>query len=312
MKVGVIGVGYWGKKHVDEYIQLGLDVIICDNSQESIKNCKDRFDTVEVKNLETILNDKEVTCVSICTTNDTHYDIASKCLMAKKHVLLEKPISTNIEDAKKLIVLSEKNNVILQVGHIFRFNNSVLKAKELINNSKLGNIYSVNFSWTNIEPVFDNRGIILDLGIHPVDIIDNIFGGSYERIMSRGWGFRQKNEEFAIINYEIITNENKSIFVNIELSWLNPIRKREMIVIGSEKTLQVDCVSQKITLIDNTSKNIEEIPILSNNTIRDELEFFINSSRTNQIISTPYPNGSVAKRILEIVLKAEITNYDKK
>ena len=106
MKVGVIGVGYWGIKHVDEYIQLGHDVIICDKSQGNIKNCKKRFDTVEVKNLETILNEKEVTCVSICTPNDTHYDIASKCLIAKKHVFLEKPISTNIEDANKLIELS--------------------------------------------------------------------------------------------------------------------------------------------------------------------------------------------------------------
>ena len=244
MKVGVIGVGYWGIKHVDEYIQLGHDVIICDKSQGNIKNCKKRFDTVEVKNLETILNEKEVTCVSICTPNDTHYDIASKCLIAKKHVFLEKPISTNIEDANKLIELSERNNAILQVGHIYRFNNSVQKARELINNFELGHIYSVNFSWTNFERVFNDKGIILDL-IHPVDIIDNIFCGDYENIKCRGWGFRQKNTEFAIINYKLITSENKSIFVNIELSWLNPIRKREMVVIGSEKTLQVDCVNQK-------------------------------------------------------------------
>ena len=312
MKVGVIGVGYWGIKHVDEYIQLGHDVIICDKSQGNIKNCKKRFDTVEIKNLETILNEKEVTCVSICTPNDTHYDIASKCLIAKKHVFLEKPISTNIEDANKLIELSERNNVILQVGHIYRFNNSVQKARELINNLELGHIYSVNFSWTNFEPTFDDIGIILDLGIHPVDIIDNIFCGDYVNIKCRGWGFRQKNTEFAIINYKLITSENKSIFVNIELSWLNPIRKREMVVIGSEKTLQVDCVNQKISLIDNITKDIEEIPITANNTIRDELEFFINSSKKNQYISAPYPNGSIAKHILEIILNAEIENFDKK
>ena len=146
MKVAVIGVGYWGIKHVDEYIQLGYNVIICDKSKENINNCKDRFDTVEVKNLEAILNDKEITCVNICTPNHTHYDVASKCIMAKKHVFLEKPIATNIDDAEKLIKLSEKNNVILQIGHVYRFNNSVKKAKELVNNCELGNIYSVNFS----------------------------------------------------------------------------------------------------------------------------------------------------------------------
>jgi len=312
MNVAVIGVGHWGIKHVDEYIQLGYNVIVCDKSKENINNCKDRFGTVEAKNLETILNDKEITCVSICTPNHTHYDIANKCLMAKKHVFLEKLIATNIDDADKLIELSKKNNVILQVGHIYRFNNSVKKAKELVNNYELGNIYSVNFSWTNFEPIFANRGIILDLGIHPVDIIDNIFGGKYDNIKSRGWGLRQKNSEFAIINYRLITSENQSIFINIELSWLNPIRKREMVVIGSKKTLQVDCVNQKIFLIDNISKNKKEIPITPNNTIRDELEYFINSSEKNQSISLPYPNGSIAKHILEIVLNAEIENFDKK
>ena len=226
MKVAVIGVGHWGIKHVDEYIQLGYNVTICDKSKENINNCKDRFDTVEAKNLEVILNDKEITCVSICTPNHTHCDVASKCLMAKKHVFLEKPIATNIDDAEKLIKLSEKNNVILQIGHVYRFNNSVKKAKELVNNYELGNIYSVNFSWTNFEPTFADIGIVLDLGIHPVDIIDNIFGGKYDNIKSRGWGLRQENTEFAIINYRLITSENQSIFVNIELSWLNPIRKR--------------------------------------------------------------------------------------
>ena len=312
MKVAVIGVGHWGIKHVDEYIQLGYNVIICDKSKENINNCKDRFGTVEAKNLETILNDKEITCVSICTPNHTHYDVANKCLMAKKHVFLEKPIATNIDDAEKLIKLSEKNNVVLQIGHIYRFNNSVKKAKELVNNYELGNIYSVNFSWTNFEPPFADIGIVLDLGIHPVDIIDNIFGGKYDNIKSRGWGLRQKNTEFAIINYRLITSENQSIFINIELSWLNPIRKREMVVIGSKKTLQVDCVNQKIFLIDNISKNKKEIPITPNNTIRDELEYFINSSEKNQSISLPYPNGSIAKHILEIVLNAEIENFDKK
>ena len=312
MKVAVIGVGHWGIKHVDEYIQLGYNVIICDKSKENINNCKDRFGTVEAKNLETILNDKEITCVSICTPNHTHYDVANKCLMAKKHVFLEKPIATNIDDAEKLIKLSEKNNVILQIGHVYRFNNSVKKAKELVNNYELGNIYSVNFSWTNFEPIFADKGIILDLGIHPVDIIDNIFGGKYDNIKSRGWGLRQENTEFAIINYRLITSENQSIFINIELSWLNPIRKREMVVIGSKKTLQVDCVNQKIFLIDNISKNKKEIPITPNNTIRDELEYFINSSEKNQSISSPYPNGSIAKHILEIILNAEIENFDKR
>ena len=312
MKVAVIGVGYWGIKHVDEYIQLGHNVIICDKSKENIDNCKDKFDTIEAKNLETILNDKEITCVSICTPNETHFEIASKCLKSKKHVFLEKPIATNLKDAEKLIEISENNNLILQLGHLYRFNNSILKTKEIINDKKLGNVHSVYFAWNNFEQVFNDRGIILDLGIHPVDIIHFIFGGDYEKIKCRGWGVRQNNPEFGVLNYKLVTAKKQIIFINIELNWLNPIRKREMIIIGDTNTLKVQCVDQKISLINNTSQNIEEITVISNNTIRDELEFFINSSKKNQSIPSPYPNANIGKSILEIVLAAEIENFDKK
>ena len=312
MKVAVIGVGYWGKKHVDEYIQLGYDVIICDNHEKNIVECKEKFKTVEVKNFEAILNDNEIICVSICTPNETHFEIASECLDCKKHVFLEKPIATNLKDANKLIEISEKNNLILQIGHLYRFNNSILKAKEIIKNKKLGTVHSVYFSWNNFEPIFNDRGIILDLGIHPIDIIDYIFDGKYENIKCRGWGIRQNNPEFAILNYKLSTSDKQTIFINIELNWLNPIRKREMIIIGDENTLKVQCVDQKISLIDNSSKNEETVSVLLNNTIRDELEFFISSCKKNKAISSPYPNATIAKSILEVVLAAEIENSDKK
>ena len=169
------------------------------------------------------------------------------------------------------------------------------------------------FSLNNETELFQNdRGIIIDLGIHPVDIIDYLFGGTHENIRCRGWGVRQNNPEFAVINYKLISRQTSPLFVNIELSWLNPVKKRELMILGDKKSLSVQCVSQKISLIDNVSKEITEISLTPNNTIRDELEFFINSCKNNEAISSPYPNGSVAKNILEIILDAELKNNDKK
>ena len=86
MKVGVIGIGYWGKKHVDEYIQLGHDVTICDNDEQNILECKKLFEVVEVKNFEDILNDDTIKNLSICTPNETHFQIAKKCLDFGKNI----------------------------------------------------------------------------------------------------------------------------------------------------------------------------------------------------------------------------------
>ena len=312
MRVAIIGIGYWGIKHVEEYIDLGHDVIICDPDEKNISICKKKFKSITIQSLESILSDKNISCVSICTPNNTHFEIAKKCLESQKHVFLEKPISTNLIDAEKLIEISTKRKLILQIGHLYRFNNSIFKAKQLVDDDELGTIHSVYFSWNNFEKVFTDRGIIIDLGIHPVDIVNYIFDGSSENIKCRGWGIRQKNPEFAIISYKQIQSKNQSIFINIELSWINPIKKRELIIIGDKKSLRIQCVTQKISLIDNSSKEIKEISIIPNNTIRDELEFFINSCKHNQTIPPPYPNAIVAKNILEIILEAEIKNSDKK
>ncbi|MBC8250033.1 MAG: Gfo/Idh/MocA family oxidoreductase [Candidatus Nitrosopelagicus sp.] len=312
MKVAIIGIGYWGKKHVEEYNQLGHDIIICDNDEKNVSECKEKFPFVNVKTLEQLLGDTEIKAVSICTPNETHFQIAKKCLESNKHVFLEKPISTNLENADSLRKLSENNNLVLQIGHLYRFNNSIKKAKEILSDISFGDVHSVYFSWTNFEQIFQNRGVILDLGIHPIDIIDYIFGGNSKNIKCRGWGIRQDNPEFAIINYQLHTTDNRIIFVNIELSWINPIKKREMIVLSNDNTLKVQCVEQTLTLINNLSKNQDEITITPNNTIQDELHFFINSCETQKMISPPYPNSEIAKNILEVVLQAEIENSDKK
>lgn len=312
MKIAVIGVGYWGKKHVEEYVNLGQNVTICDESEKNIFDCIEKFSELDTKQIGEILNDDEIEGVSICTPNETHFKIAKLCLKAKKHVFLEKPIATNLEDANELIKISEENNVVLQIGHLYRFNNSIMKTKKIINENTFGTVHSVYFSWTNFEPIFSDRGIILDLGIHPVDIIDYIFGGSIQNIKCRGWGIRQDRPEFATINYQLTTQKNELIFVNIELSWLNPIKKREMTILSNENTLNVQCVEQKISFINNKSKDQKEIEIKANNTIQDELSFFIDMCKNKKMILEPYPNSKIGKNILDIILQAERENSDKK
>ena len=128
MKVAVIGIGYWGIKHVEEYIALGHDVIVCDPDERNISTCKTKFNSITIQNLENILSDENIKCVSICTPNHTHFEITKKCLESQKHVFLEKPISTNLIDAEKLIEISDTRELVLQVGHLYRFNNSIKKA----------------------------------------------------------------------------------------------------------------------------------------------------------------------------------------
>jgi UDP-N-acetylglucosamine 3-dehydrogenase len=313
LKVGVIGVGYWGKKHVDEYSNLGHEIFVSDLSPENMNFCKSNFGANPVADYTEILNNNKIKCISICTPNSTHYKFAIEALKAGKNILLEKPIATNIKDAKEIISLANQKNLILLIGHIFRFSNVINKIKELLDSNKLGIIYTIKMIWTNYEPVFHNRDILFDLGVHPLDIIDNLFQCTPSNLYCTGEGFRQQNPEYAIINYHFNNKvDHRNIFVNIELSWLNPIRNRKIILVGSEKTAIVDCVPQTISIINNKSGIIESLAITPNNTIQDELRYFLEKSSLNQKISLPAPSGEVAIKILEIIeIAKKSMNYVK-
>lgn len=301
MKVGVIGAGYWGKKHVDEYSKLGHEVIVSDLSEQNLEFCKLNYHAKGTINYHEILNDQEIKCVSICTPTSTHYKIALDTLNANKNILLEKPITENSHQASELINIANNKKLILLIGHIFRFNNSINKVKEIIQTNTLGDIFSINLQWTNFQPVFPDRDIIYDLSIHPIDILDNIFEIEPSNISCRAESYRQNNFEVALINYNLISNYKKPILVNIELSWLNPIRSRKLIITGYEKTAEVDCVRQKINLIHNSSGATEEILVDFNNTLKDELDFFLKISSDSKTVLSPYPNGEIGRRVLKIV-----------
>ena len=310
MKVGVIGVGYWGKKHVDEYSALGHEVFVSDLSENNLEFCRLNYKTQTTNNYQDILNDDKIKTVSICTPNSTHHKFAIEALKAGKNILLEKPIDIDSKKSDQIIKLANEKKLVVLVGHIFRFNNVITKTKEIIQSKTLGKIFNVNLLWNNLEPIFRDRDILFDLGVHPLDILDNLFNKTPKNIYCVGEGFRQNNAEFAIINYHIKNDfSEKDIFINIELSWLNPIKNRKMVIIGSEKTAVIECVQQKIQIINNQSGVIESVNVNPNNTIRDELEYFLSLSHGKIKENPNAPHGEIGKKIIKII---EESNYSLK
>lgn len=301
MKIGVIGAGFWGKKHVEEYTNLKHQVYVSDLSSENLSFCETNFRSIPVKNYNDIILDDEIVAVSICSPNSTHYKFAKEAIEAGKAVLIEKPIAENTVQANDLISLAKSRKIPLLVGHIFRFNNAIKKARDIVNHGTLGKIYHVNIDWTSLENVFPDRDILSDLAVHPIDILDNLFEGCPKNVICGGMSFRQKNFETSVITYDLHINEKDSIFVTINLSWLSPLKTRRMLIVGSDKTLEVECTSQQIKIIENISKNVIDEKIIPNNTIRDELEYFIKCCSEMQEPLSPYPTGEIGKRVLQVI-----------
>ena len=180
IKVGIIGIGYWGKKLTKEYYELSkerLDIklaAVCDKSEDNLSFAKNNFG---IQN--TFADYREllphVDAVHIATPNDTHYQIAKDALEAGKHVLIEKPMTKSSKESYELVELAANREKLIQVGHIFRFNNAVNELKKLVQNGVLGKIFVGKLEWTDKYFPKTETDIIFDLLPHPLDILNYVF-----------------------------------------------------------------------------------------------------------------------------------------
>ena len=181
-KIGVVGAGHLGKHHIKHLSNhKGVDFVgVFDTNEDSLKNICDEFSVKPLQSLEELISLCEA--VNIVTPTNTHFDIARKFLNQKKDVFIEKPITNKVEEALALINLAKTNECIVQVGHIERFNPTINKLKELVDNPHYIEI-------ERLAP-FQARGtevpVVLDLMVHDIDLILEMVNSPLESIQASG------------------------------------------------------------------------------------------------------------------------------
>ena len=181
-KIGVVGAGHLGKHHIKHLSNhKGVDFIgVFDVNEDSLKNICDEFSVKPLQSLEELISLCEA--VNIVTPTNTHFDIARKFLNQKKDVFIEKPLTNTVEEALSLINLAKTNECIVQVGHIERFNPTINKLKELVDNPHYIEI-------ERLAP-FQARGtevpVVLDLMVHDIDLILEMVNSPLESIQASG------------------------------------------------------------------------------------------------------------------------------
>ncbi|MFZ5438252.1 MAG: Gfo/Idh/MocA family protein [Patescibacteria group bacterium] len=163
MKAALFGFGYWGQKVYSTLKSLGVEVEIIEKKHLSTKKT-----TLK----KTVLNDPKVNYCFIVTPEETHFALAKECLLANKHVFVEKPLALTVEQAKELKALAESKNLYLAVDQVFLYDKSLLKVRQLIVQHKLSKLKSV-FSkrWSSLSQP-KNISIIHDLLPHDLYILE--------------------------------------------------------------------------------------------------------------------------------------------
>lgn len=298
MKVGIIGIGRWGTKVAREYIALineGIvdSVILCDTNSSMLKPFADV--AITCNKIDDAI--QKADGIHICTPNSTHYEIAKKALESEVHVLVEKPMTTDHNQAYELVEIATSENLILQVGHIYRFANAIRKVKELYENNYFGKVYYLNLTWTHLMPYMESVDILWDLLPHPLDILNFITRKWPIEFVGVGRAFR-RSELSEVVSSQAIFDDGT--FANIHLSWLSPIRRRILEIVGSKRTGLVECVKQEIKIFDgNNEEKLLDVGV--NNTIKEEALNFIRAIETGK---NNFNSSIVGARNVEMIERA--------
>ncbi len=215
INIGIVGLGRIGKMHAKNICQsLPLfnlkSIADPDPNTDFTQNLED---VVISDNIDNVLSDKTITAVIVCSPTPTHYEIIKKCVMQKKHVFCEKPISFSEDEIKELITIKNKQNIFIQVGLNRRFDQDFLVAKEKMDSGALGDIHTIHItnhdaSIPSFKFLKSSGGMLFDLCIHDFDMLNFLTGEKIKEIYVNGGVFIDKRlRDIDDVDNAIITLE---------------------------------------------------------------------------------------------------------
>jgi predicted dehydrogenase len=234
LRVGVVGCGYWGSKHVRVLHSIaGVDqVVLIDARQDRTASLSQSFPrALAFNNLTAAL--PEVDAVVIATPPTTHVPLALAAIESGKHVLVEKPLATSAAHARLLINAAADAEVRLMVGHTFEHNAAVHKLRDLVQRRELGDLYNVDTARLNLGLYQSDVNVIFDLAPHDVSIVNHVLGCSPESVQA--WGACHAHRRLEDVAYLRLFYPQLTMSANIHVSWLDPCKVRRVTLVGSKK-----------------------------------------------------------------------------
>lgn len=240
LKVGLIGLGKMGKYHLNLYQDIHMVTLagICDADAKTVGELAAKVGVKGFTDYKELL--PLVDAVTIAAPTKYHYEIAKTCLLAGKHVLVEKPITTDFEQAKELFDIAISKKLVLHIGHVERFNGAVQELKKISETPR----YIDSRRMGPFNPNFRADSIVLDLMIHDIDIILNVVGQKVTAIQAMGNPVYTDLADFASVN---IAFENNAV-AHLYVSRISQRKERFMTIHEDSALIVLDFTSQDINI----------------------------------------------------------------
>lgn len=239
---GLIGCGHWGPNYLRIFQQLpGLAMRgAADPNAQRRASLQEQFPKVYFSaDPEVVLRDPEIQAVVIATPAATHYPLVSQALQAGKHVLCEKPLTLTADESEALIRLAQAQQRILMVGHTFLFNTGIQYLQGYLREQRLGKLYYLHSTRTNLGPIRTDVSVIADLASHDIAIFNYLLDSLPLTVAAQAHTcLPHPHPDLAFIT---LTYPGE-ILAHVHVSWLNPVKVRQMTLVGSEKMVTWDDV----------------------------------------------------------------------
>lgn len=320
--MAVVGAGRWGKNHIETLNALGRLGGIVEIDEIQRERLSLRYpDTKIFARIEEALKEG-FQGFTVATPAETHFGIAETLLNEKKHLLVEKPIAMNVQEAKTLKKLAEENRVNLMVGHLLLFHPAIKKIKELITAGKIGKLQYLYSNRLNLGTVRKEENILWSFAPHDISIFQYLIGGHPNEVVSRGGIFLQPNIHDSSMT--VLTYQN-NVVGHIFVSWLHPFKEHRIVVIGSKGMFSYEDSSKDKQILfyekgidwikgEPISREgpTEIIPYEKGLPLTEELKYFVNHLNGEPIKTADAQSAIDVLEILQMASESLLNGGEKK
>lgn len=316
LKVGVFGAGHLGKIHIQQWKEVPDTVLtgFFDPDNEKAEAVIREYGITRYTNMDELI--EACNALDIVSTTITHYEIAKKCLLAGKHIFIEKPLAQSLEEAQELVSLVKEANVKCQVGHVERYNPAYLALEE----QGLQPMFIEAHRLAQFNPRGTDVSVILDLMIHDIDIVMHLVKSPVRRISASGVSVVSESADIANARIEF----DNGCVANLTSSRISIKKMRKMRLFQRDAYIGIDFLEKKTEVIklkaDDAEKGMFDFPIDTPggeqktisiqlpeikpiNSIRMELEEFSKAILEDKPVRVSVYDGYMAMDVAHQILK---------
>jgi UDP-N-acetylglucosamine 3-dehydrogenase len=316
LKAGVVGVGSMGKNHTRVCSEMGVLNGIADPVEAAARPLAEKFGVSYFADYSEMLK-SDVDVVTVATPTNTHFKVAMDAIKAGKHVLVEKPICFNIQEAEKLVKAAEKEGLVLAVGQIERHNPVVKFARDAIGAGRFGDVVSIAARRVSTMPGrIRDVGVLMDLGIHDVDVIRHLVQSPVRSVYALG-GKRQNDvfEDHA----NILLDFESGVLGFVEVNWLTPMKVRRISLTCLKSYVELDYMTQSASVsssqvqgaIDSTDLfslpiefDVRQVSLKKQEPLRNEHEDFLDAVARGREPLITGRDGTETLRVCQAALRS--------